>query len=377
MADKNPQPQTPHSGYHWDGHSSRFFEGWYFRITLPRMSEGNDLGGGSEDAESGETFAFMYSIEDPIGHQPHSGGAAQILGPKDTYLCRTFPDVTQFWAWSSVLGLGHHRKPNDYYHVTATHHHGYLYDPGTGQLAQWDYTTEPIYGWGTPDGPQQSTAGWLSQFPIFEPGWQILMAHGQSTGWMEWNGTRYTFEKAPSYSEKNWGQSFPQRWFWVNCNAFNQMPDLALTAGGGRRRSLMWMEDVAMIGIHYRGTFYEFVPWNSTIGWEIHPWGYWKMTAQNATHRVELVGTTNHPGTRLRAPTHDGLKFCCRDTAQGDLTLTLWHISEGVSGLCHGHAMRSWSGNVNDSLVLQATSQLCALEVGGGPWETVWRSPLS
>ncbi len=57
--------QTPHSGYHWDGNSDRFFEGWYFRVTLP---------------EIGETFAFMYSIEDPIGGQPHSGGAAQILG---------------------------------------------------------------------------------------------------------------------------------------------------------------------------------------------------------------------------------------------------------------------------------------------------------
>jgi len=24
--------------------------------------------------------------------------------------------------------------------------------------------------------------------PIFEPGWQILMAHGLATGWIEWNG---------------------------------------------------------------------------------------------------------------------------------------------------------------------------------------------
>ncbi len=27
--------QTPHSGYHWDGSSRRFFEGWYYRVTLP------------------------------------------------------------------------------------------------------------------------------------------------------------------------------------------------------------------------------------------------------------------------------------------------------------------------------------------------------
>ncbi len=58
--------QTPHSGYHWGGDNRRFFEGWYYRVTLP--------------APENQTFAFMYSIEDPIGGKPHSGGAAQILG---------------------------------------------------------------------------------------------------------------------------------------------------------------------------------------------------------------------------------------------------------------------------------------------------------
>ena len=71
---------TPHSGYHWDGKAQSFFEGWYFRITLPEIEQ---------------TFAFMYSIADPIGGKSNSGGAAQILGIEEQYLCRTFPDVKQ------------------------------------------------------------------------------------------------------------------------------------------------------------------------------------------------------------------------------------------------------------------------------------------
>lgn len=35
------------------------------------------------------------------------------------------------------------------------------------------------------------------------------------TGWIEWDGERYEFENAPSYSEKNWGAGFPRKWFWV------------------------------------------------------------------------------------------------------------------------------------------------------------------
>jgi tocopherol cyclase len=353
------QLQTPHSGYHWDGSDRRFFEGWYYRVTLP---------------DCGQTFAFMYSIEDPIGGR-YSGGSAQILAPDDEYLCRTFPSSDRFWAWQEALGLGHWRlgqsdggqarwlEPARFdrlipegYQASATWHQGKLTDPGSGQSAQWQYAIQPIYGWGDAAGTQQSTAGWMSQLQIFEPGWQILMAHGLATGWIEWNGDRYAFENAPAYGEKNWGGAFPQKWFWLNCNAFDQEPDLALTAGGGRRGVLWWMESVAMIGIHYRGKFYEFVPWNAEVEWEIHPWGYWRMQARSDRYTVELLGTTTNPGTPLRAPTEQGLAFCCRDTMNGNLTLTLRERS-------------------SDRLILQASSSLCGLEVGGSPWDSIWRSP--
>ncbi|MFM7424207.1 MAG: tocopherol cyclase family protein, partial [Elainella sp.] len=135
--------QTPHSGYHWDGSNRRFFEGWYYRVTLPAERQ---------------TFAFMYSIEAPQGNQAHSGGAAQILGPEDQYLCRTFADVGCFWAWRDALGLGQTRpvpgspsiatllpaaefdqRVQEGYQASATWHQGKLRDPGSGQTAAWQY----------------------------------------------------------------------------------------------------------------------------------------------------------------------------------------------------------------------------------------------
>lgn len=357
--------QTPHSGYHWSGGSRRFFEGWYFRVTLP---------------EVGQSFAFMYSIEDPGGGQSHSGGAAQILGPQDRYLCRTFPNPRLFWAWKEGLGLGHWRYlanpdrptppqfllPGEFerhiqegYQVTATWHQGKLHDPSRGDTVRWQYSTEPVYGWGYPDQAQQSTAGWLSQFQIFEPGWQVLMAHGLATGWIEWQGQRYNFTQAPAYSEKNWGGSFPQKWFWLQCNAFDQ-PDLSLTAGGGRRRVISWMEEVAMVGIHHRGQFYEFVPWNATLRWHISPWGAWRLRAERPDYVVEISGHTDHPSQQLRAPTHQGLAFCCQETAQGHLSLTLWRK--------RGHTL---------TLLLAAQTTQASLETGGGPWTEDWQSTES
>jgi tocopherol cyclase len=355
--------QTPHSGYHWDGSLRRFFEGWYFRVTLP---------------EPKHTFAFMYSIEDPAGGQPCSGGTAQILGPSDGYFFRSFGDMSRFWAWPEGLGLGHwrqnpyHLQPGflspiefdqtieDGYQVTATWHQGRLTNPSTGDVTAWAYSTEPVYGWGQLGESQQSTAGWLSQFQIFEPGWQILMAHGRSTGWIEWQNQRYEFENAPSYSEKNWGGAFPEKWFWLNCNAFNEHPGLALTAGGGRRQLLGWMEEVAMVGIHYLGKFYEFVPWNAKVFWQVKPWGYWFMRAEQTDYIVELTGTTALPGIELRAPSLDGMVYCCRDTALGNIHLKLWRRERDFQ-----------------ELVLSATSEQCGLEVGGSPWDGTWERETS
>lgn len=356
----NSHLQTPHSGFHWNG-NRRFFEGWYYRITLPQVRQ---------------TFAFMYSIQNPVAGEPHSGGTAQILGPNEEYLCRTFPNVNQFWAWRETLGHGHWRKstqtqPACYlepevferevqegYQSTAAWHQGVLQDPGTGKTARWQFALEPIYGWGNPRRSQQSTAGWLSQFQIFEPGWQILMAHGLATGWVDWNGQRYSFDCVPAYAEKNWGGAFPQKWFWLNCNTFKQQPDLALTAGGGRRQVLTCMESVAMVGIHYHNQFYEFVPWNSRVQWNVHPWGYWQMQAESDRHIVALEAIAPHqPGTMVRAPTPEGLAFVCRDATQGHLHLKLWQkIGE------------------TPQLVVDAQSDLCCVEVGGALWQEVWRS---
>ncbi|ACC78949.1 tocopherol cyclase family protein [Nostoc punctiforme] len=352
--------QTPHSGYHWDGTSRRFFEGWYYRITLPEIEQ---------------TFAFMYSIEDPIGGKPHSGGAAQILGPDDEYLCRTFPDVKKFWGSRDVLGLGHWGKtdlqiaplyllPAEFehhvqegYQATATLNQGIIRELATNNYCRWEYEIQPIYGWGNKNSIQQSTAGWLSFSQIFEPGWQILMAHGLASGKIDWNGKIYEFTNVPAYGEKNWGGAFPQKWFWINCNCFEGEPDLALTAGGGRRGVLWWMESVAMIGLHYQDKFYEFVPWNSQVDWEIQPWARWQMKATNSNYEIELTGTTDLAGTPLRAPTAEGLRYCCRDTMQGKLTLELREINGRKS-----------------QIILKAESFLCGLEVGGGSWHNVWQS---
>ncbi|KAK6927373.1 Tocopherol cyclase [Dillenia turbinata] len=348
--------RTPHSGYHFDGTTRKFFEGWYFKVSIP---------------ECRQSFCFMYSVESPgfrkkltalevAQYGPRfTGVGAQILGADDKYICQFSEETQNFWGNRHELMLG-----NAFVAGKGSKHPNNEVPPET---ARWEYSTRPVYGWGDVASKQKATAGWLAAFPVFEPHWQICMAGGLSTGWIEWDGKRYEFENAPSYSEKNWGGAFPRKWFWVQCNVFEGANgDIALTAAGGLRQLpglTETFETAALIGIHYDGTFYEFVPWNGVVSWEMAPWGYWQMFADNGKHVVELEATTNDPGTTLRAPTSEaGLAPACKDTCFGELRLQLWE--------------RRYDGS-RGKIVLDVTSNMAAVEIGGGPWFNTWKGRTS
>lgn len=97
--------RTAHSGYHFDGTSRRFFEGWYFKVSLP---------------EEKQSFAWMYSVEDPGAAATSAlsfgnlfqgvtfpGVGAQIMGADDKYLWQFDENVAPFWGSRHELALGH------------------------------------------------------------------------------------------------------------------------------------------------------------------------------------------------------------------------------------------------------------------------------
>ncbi|KAM7275212.1 hypothetical protein ACFE04_017078 [Oxalis oulophora] len=382
--------RTPHSGFHYDGSPRKFFEGWYFKVAIP---------------ECRQSFCFMYAVDNPMfrnelsafeiaQHGPRNTGVgAQILGADDKYCCQYSFDSNNFWGSRHELMLGHtfipeknarppknevppqefNKRVSEGFQVTPLWHQGFIRDDGRADFAEivktarWEYSTRPVYGWGDVGSKQKSTAGWLAAFPVFEPHWQICMAAGLSTGWIEWGGERFEFQDAPSYSEKNWGGAFPRKWYWVQCNVFEGVTgEVALTAAGGLRQLpglTDTFENAALIGVHYNGIFHEFVPWNGVLNWEVKPWGYWYMAAENATHLVELEAKTNDPGTPLRAPTSEaGFAPACRDTCFGELRLQMWERrSDGSKG----------------KVILDTTSNMAALEVGGGPWFNTWKGYTS
>lgn len=87
--------------YHYDGTARPFFEGWYFKVSIP---------------ECRQSFCFMYSVENPLFRDGMSdldrvihgsrftGVGAQILGADDKYICQFTEKSNNFWG-SKLLFL--------------------------------------------------------------------------------------------------------------------------------------------------------------------------------------------------------------------------------------------------------------------------------
>jgi tocopherol cyclase len=348
--------QPPHSGCHFrpthpgtsitqngPKHYQRFFEGWYYRVTIPpNQRKGSNTATTDND---GVSFAFIVSIEDPFHAKggtdssrstssPLSLACHQIMGPNDEYLVQSDKDHTKFWAWDNQQALGcvfdynddNGRNSNsnspdsinsdrtkmtvidpDRWDGTVQSgfqilpnrlqgkllgHDGSLGGVGPNQgipgICQYDISITPLAGWGDETAGQKSTAGWLASYKVFEPHWQVTMADGRASGTVLWKGIEYSFVDAPFYAEKNWGGAFPIRWYWCQCNSFDGYYEgvkkdnhLSVTAGGGTRKILLGQkESLGMVTVHHNGIMYEATPWLGDMTWSISPWGSWIMSGR-------------------------------------------------------------------------------------------------
>ncbi|VEU40685.1 unnamed protein product [Pseudo-nitzschia multistriata] len=230
---------------------------------------------------------------------------------------------------------------------------------------------------------QKSTGGWLSSFPVFEPHWQVTIADALATGKINWNGTEYRFKDQSFYAEKNWGDALPSKWYWTQCNSFDNIEEeLSVTAGGGVRKLPFGKEEeLGMIAIHHKGQFYEAVPWKGNVEWNVSTWGEWSLygdrleeTIDHDTGRITPAFAVEIqyrcdpdklPGLVFRAPTpKQGMVPFCRDTFEADTVLTLWELKRNEN--------TNEFEKIEPPIIDRARSKEGGAEIGGGPWWETW-----
>lgn len=345
-------PPNSHSHYFSNRKKRVYFEGWFLRAVLP----------------NGDSFAFIYVIESP------GKGCVQVIDPHDNLHIGQLDLNSVFRASKEHWELSHwgHRppylpKPAGYpvldtnqpvlqgWQVDHFGTHGSVYTSTTS--VQWKVNYEPTLGWGS-RGTGRHTGTWIASFPVFEPGYQVLMAQGYvSDGWVKIGDSTVDLKGSTVYAEKNWGESFPSKWFWMQANTFRSEQDLCVVGLGARREVVVAEETVGMVAVHFNGELYEFANWSSThINWRTS-WGDWFMEAKTRNgFSVTVTGCCKDEGMQILGPTATGLAYTMRDTTRGTLRVRM----------C----------NPQGKVIVDDQCDTAQLEVGGEYLDSVWEESV-
>lgn len=248
--------------YHGHGKKPPFFEGWYFKLI---------------DRSGAQRYAIIPGVF--LSQNPHA--FIQVLnGRNGTATYHTFP-LESFWASDRefAIHVGDSRFTAESISLNLTRPEqrirGKLHFSG---LTPWPVTlTAP------------GIMGWYAWVPTMECYHGVLSLDHAISGALEIDGETVDFGGGRGYIEKDWGQSFPAAWIWMQSNHFAQ-PGTSLTASIAiipwRRTSFRGF----IVGFWHEGQLHRFATYN---GAQVEKLAVTQETAtwvlRNKTHRLAIL----------------------------------------------------------------------------------------
>jgi tocopherol cyclase len=124
-------------------------------------------------------------------------------------------------------------------------------------------------------------AGWL---PGLGQYWHPHVLRARAEGVVAVGSDRWDLAGATAYAEKNWGDGFPERWWWGEAHDFGEDPVTVAFAGGP---ALGRLEATAVV-VALDGRLVRFgEPLVAAVRATVAP-GSWRLAGRSARHRVEI-----------------------------------------------------------------------------------------
>jgi tocopherol cyclase len=191
--------------YHGWGKACNYFEGWYFKIVDPKEVHAIAIIPGISRNGAGAEHAFI-----------------QVLFGKR---CRS--DYIRFEA-------GEFRPSGRRFELRIGGNY-FAADRMKLDLLQLKGTLKfrDLYSWPKSLGAP-GIMGWYSFIPFMECYHGIVSVDHQISGTLKVFGEEVDFTGGKGYTEKDWGQSFPSSWIWMQTNHFGAAATASLTASVAR-----------------------------------------------------------------------------------------------------------------------------------------------
>jgi tocopherol cyclase len=124
-------------------------------------------------------------------------------------------------------------------------------------------------------------AGWV---PGLRQYWHPHVLRAQAEGVVAVGSARWDLAGATAYAEKNWGDGFPERWWWGEAHDFDGDEVTVAFAGGPALPGVEATAVVVAVGAELV-RFGE--PLAAPVRAAVAP-GAWRLTGRSARHRVEI-----------------------------------------------------------------------------------------
>jgi hypothetical protein len=247
---------------HQSGDQGDWFEWWYYKAI----------------ADDGTPFYWVYGVVNPWDFGQSNPASKAYVGVGNFETLENFEQkfaVKDFEAAYDKTEI----RVGDFY-ATDRALTGAM--PSPGGTIQWQLDLQKEWGW--------NAMGWgLPLNSLSNISWYPAQALSLMNGWLNYQGKIYEFHNAKAYQDRNWGRSFPDWWFWLVSNHFNERADATVVCGGGLPRVLgMKPMPVINCGLKALGKelsfrSHDYFSYDYDIGF-----GRWEIVLKNALHKLKL-----------------------------------------------------------------------------------------
>lgn len=144
--------------------------------------------------------------------------------------------------------------------------------------------------------------GWYAFVPFMECYHGVISLDHRLKGFLKTDGRTIDFDNGRGYTEKDWGQSFPSAYIWMQCNHFDR-PDISLTASIANIPWLRGSFRGFIIGFLYEGTLYRFATYTkATVREVLVSDTHVRFIVSDKRHSLKIEAERNNDAGTLHAP---------------------------------------------------------------------------
>lgn len=280
--------------YHGWGRSSKYFEGWYFKVVDPAEQYAFAIIPGIAIDPQGKPQAFIQRLDGKAGTAAfHEFEAAEFQPASDRFAVQV--GENRFTAKEMQLDLPELK----------------------GTL-----TFDNLYPWPKMLGAP-GIMGWYSFVPFMECYHGLVSVDHVIDGTLEVYGKKIDFSGGRGYIEKDWGRSFPSSWIWMQTNHF----------GEGRRVSLMAsVANIPWLGSHFVGCIVGFLLDDQLYRFATYTGAKMKINLRehgvdlvfsDRKYRLEIQAEQGHTGA-LISPISGMMTGKVNESMQGEVTVKFY-----------------------------------------------------